>query len=63
MLQAFDSSRCVLIATQVPSSCITSKRYFGKCLQRETGYLKVTVKKRRQTNRRLTIDNLNYVHL
>jgi len=36
----------VLFATQVPISCIPSARYFGKCLWRETGYMKVTVKRR-----------------
>jgi len=38
--------RHVLFATLVPITCILSVRYYGKCLQRETGYLKMTVKRR-----------------
>jgi len=41
----------VLLATQAPIICA---RYFGKCLQRETGYLKVAVKRRDRTYKRWT---------
>jgi len=33
---------------QAAISCIASARYCGKCLWRETGYLEVTVWKKRQ---------------
>jgi hypothetical protein len=56
--------RCVLFATQVPISCIPSTRYFVKCLQRETGYMKVTVKRReRDRNNGQIIHSLDLMQL
>jgi hypothetical protein len=54
------------VGTQTPNHpAVASVRYIGKCFQRGTGYMKVTVKKKRkrQTNSRMTIDNFNLVHL
>jgi hypothetical protein len=48
-----------------------SERYFEKCLQSETGYLKERVKmkvrvekkRQRKTNSGMTIHNLDFVHI